>query len=261
MSISKLRLFDTHCHLDFSVFSENVDLHIKLAQKSGVEKLLVPAIGPSNWQRVAQLAESYPALYFSLGFHPYFLSQSSHSYIDQFEQALDNKHDKCLALGECGLDFAIDVDSKLQESMFEVQIELAKKTALPLIIHSRKAHNRVLQLLKKHHFNQGGILHAFSGSEQQARQFIDLGFKIGVGGIITYPRANKTRLAICALPIESLVLETDAPDMPLNGLQGKVNHPKYLPIIVQTLALLRGQSEQSIAEALWANSHSLLFSL
>lgn len=261
MSINKLRLFDTHCHLDFPAFAENVDRHIKLAQQSGVEKLLVPAIGPSNWQRVAKLAENHPALYFSLGFHPYFLSQSSHSYIDQLEQALDNKHEKCLALGECGLDFAIDVEPMLQESMFEAQIELAKQVNLPLIIHSRKAHNRLLQLLKKHQFKHGGILHAFSGSEQQAKQFIELGFKIGVGGIITYPRANKTRLAIGALPIESLVLETDAPDMPLNGLQGKVNHPKYLPIIVQTLALLKEQSEQSIAEALWENSHSLLFSL
>lgn len=255
----KLRLFDTHCHLDFSIFEREFEHHLHLARQQGVEKIMIPAVGPSNWQRVAELANGYPELYFALGFHPCFLSTSSPADIDELEQKLLQKPAQCVALGECGLDFATDIAPALQETMFEMQLELAKRARLPLILHSRKAHNRLIQLLKKHQFNQGGVLHAFSGSVQQANQFIELGFKIGVGGVITYPRANKTRLTIAALPIESLVLETDAPDMPLNGFQGQANHPQKLPIILQTLALLKNQSEQTVADVLWKNSHSLFF--
>ena len=253
-----MRLFDTHCHFDFEPFSQNFPHQLQLAREQCVERFLVPSIGPSNWQRVVSLSKAHPEIYCALGFHPYFLGSDSGKHIKQLEEFLSSRTAKCVAIGECGLDAMVDVDSKLQESIFSAQISIAQSLNLPLIIHARKTHNRLIQLLKQHKFTQGGILHGFSGSYQQAMQFVDLGFYIGVGGVITYPRANKTRLAISQLPVSRLVLETDAPDMPLNGFQGKPNHPKMLPEILSCLAMLNKTSRQTIANILWDNSNSAL---
>ncbi|AIW14941.1 TatD family hydrolase [Vibrio tubiashii] len=251
-----MRLFDTHCHLDFDVFANGLENHIKSANQVGVERFLIPAIGPSNWNRVEALAQQYSSIYYALGIHPYFLSPDSHTHRDQLDALLSQRSGQCVAVGECGLDAMVDVDSQIQERVFIQQLELAQTYQLPLILHSRKTHNRLLQLLKQNRFSYGGVLHAFSGSFQQAKQFTDLGFYIGVGGGITYPRANKTRQAITQLPLEYIVLETDSPDMPLNGYQGKMNQPKMLAQILSCLASLKGMPEQTIAENVWKNSNS-----
>jgi len=254
----ELKLFDTHCHLDFDVFAESLDEEVNLAVSSGVERIIIPSIGEANWLRVKMLAARYPSsIYYALGFHPYFLDNSVTSHITHLEQQIAERTSACVAVGECGLDAMVEVDPKIQESVFIAQMMIAEESKLPLIMHSRKTHFRLLQLIKQHRFSQGGVLHAFSGSEQQARQFIDIGFKIGVGGVITYPRANKTRQAISHLPVESLVLETDAPDMPLCGMQGQANHPKYLAKVLDALAELRSADKALLAEQLWENSISL----
>lgn len=251
-------LFDTHCHFDFDEFRGDVAGELAKAQSQGVERILIPAIGPQNWSRVQQLAADFPAmLYYALGFHPYFLASLGEQPLMHLEQALTERSGACVAVGEIGLDGVVDVDARIQEHLLLGQLALAQTAQLPVILHSRQTHNRLLQLLKQSKFSGGGVLHAFSGSEQQARQFIDLGFKIGVGGGITYPRANKTRRAIAALPIEHLVLETDAPDMPLHGYQGQANHPSQLPKVLDALVLLQNMDKQSVASAVWKNSNSV----
>lgn len=157
------------------------------------------------------------------------------------------------------MDFAIDVPVELQEQALELQFELARRFDLPVILHSRKAHNRLIQLVKAAKLPKGGVLHAFSGSYQQAMEWIRLGFLIGVGGTITYPRANKTRDAIQRISLENIVLETDAPDMPIIGYQGEPNHPSKLIHVLNELAVLRTESKQSIASQLWENSNSAFF--
>ncbi|ELV8693594.1 TatD family hydrolase [Vibrio fluvialis] len=252
---SEVRLFDTHCHFDFDAFASDFPTEISLAQQAGVERFLIPSIGPQNWQRVAQLAEQFPgAIYYALGFHPYFLQSDWHNPLARLERELSVRSEACIVLGEMGLDGMIAVDAQLQEQLLIGQLAIAQSAQLPVILHSRKTHNRLLQLLKQTRFQYGGVLHAFSGSVQQAQQFIDLGFHIGVGGVITYPRANKTRQAVAVLPIESLVLETDAPDMPLSGLQGQPNHPRYLPQVLDALAQLRNEDPHQLAQQLWDNS-------
>ncbi len=251
-----MRLFDTHCHLDFAPFADDIDSHVALAHRNKVERIIVPSIGPSNWQYVADLAMKFPSIYYALGFHPYFLEPGSSQGFKQLEKLLEQRSDKCVAIGECGLDAIVSVDSALQEQLFVQQLQVATNCQLPLILHSRKTHNRLLQLIKQNRFVFGGVLHGFSGSYQQAMQFIELGFYIGVGGVISYPRANKTRQAVAQLPLDKLVLETDAPDMPLYGYQGKANHPKMIGQIVSCLAELKGMSEQTIAENVWKNSNS-----
>ncbi|OWL79583.1 TatD family hydrolase, partial [Vibrio parahaemolyticus] len=168
---------------------------------------------------------------------------------------LNQKSPQCVAIGECGLDFAVNVDPELQERVLETQFELARRFNLPVILHSRKAHNRLIQMVKAAKLPRGGVLHAFAGSYQQGMEWVRLGFFIGVGGTITYPRAHKTRDAIQRLPLENLVIETDAPDMPILGYQGEPNHPAKLIHVFNELAELHSVRKQSIATQLWENSN------
>ncbi|WP_456296726.1 TatD family hydrolase [Vibrio sp. AK197] len=255
-----MQLFDTHCHLDFAAFGRDFANQWQQANAAGIERVLLPAIGAENWGRIEQLSQRFSGVYYALGCHPYFLNGQPGDALNQLVDTLDARSERCVAIGECGLDVAIDVDSKLQERFFVQQIELAQSYQLPLIIHSRKADNRILQLLKQAQYTQGGVWHGFSGSEQQAHNFIERGFYLGIGGVITYERAKKTRQAVTSLPIERLVLETDAPDMPLSGFQSQPNHPKRLPLVLETLAQLRGVPEKQMAAETWTNS-SRLFGL
>jgi TatD DNase family protein len=179
----------------------------------------------------------------------------------QLSQLLNQHQDKVLAVGEIGLDTHIDVDWKMQLQVFEQQLLIAEEHMLPVILHHRNSHNELIQSLKAKKFTQGGIVHAFSGSVQQANTYIDLGFKIGVGGGITYSRASKTRKTLSQLPINCLVLETDAPDMPLIGKQGLRNSPEYLPEIFESLLLLRAETKQQLLQACYQNVQGTLANL
>ncbi len=250
---------DTHCHFDFPDFSD-LETQWRKAQQAGVKRIVIPAIGTKNWASLQQLSKQYPSLYYSLGFHPYFLNQHPNDIYDVLNHALLQRDKHCVAVGECGLDFMLHEalltpeNITKQYTLFESQVELAAQHHLPLIIHSRKAHDKIVARLKQVKPEKGGVIHAFSGSYQQALEYVKLGFYIGVGGVITYPRANKTRQAIAKLPLESLVLETDAPDMPVSGFQGQANHPAHLASIFSALCELRSENEMKIEQLIWHNS-------
>lgn len=260
LSCDELILFDTHCHLDFDVFSPYQTNVIDQAQTQGVKRFVVPATTQARWQQVQHLACQHPhQVFYGLGYHPYFLEQRPNHALTLLEQALTHVDQQCVAVGEIGLDASVEVDSYIQQSLFCAQLNIAEQAKLPIIVHNRQAHNELIRLIKQSKFTQGGVIHAFSGSEQQAWQWIDLGFKLGVGGVITYPRAQKTRRAIGRIPTEHLVLETDAPDMPLFGFQGQINTPDRLILILNCLAELKNESKQSLARIIWENSQ-ILFS-
>ncbi|RSD30498.1 TatD family hydrolase [Vibrio pectenicida] len=250
-----MRLFDTHCHFDFDIFAGDFASQLQLAKKQCVERIMLPSVGPSNWERLLALSSEYAGLYIAMGIHPYFLKSNSMQDLPSLYKLFDSPIETCHAIGECGLDGLIDIDYKVQRKVFGAQIELANNLKFPLILHSRKTHNEVLQQLKKYKFPFGGVLHGFSGSYQQAMQFVELGFYIGIGGVITYPRARKTRQTAIDLPLECIVLETDSPDMPLYGEQGKPNHPSMLVQILSCLANLRGIDEKLIAHSMWKNGN------
>lgn len=248
-----MRLFDTHCHFDFAPFADDIAAHLAQAHSVGVERIMLPSIGAENWQLVRDLASRHCSIYYALGFHPYFLTPDAS--IKQLEKQLSERDNKCVAVGECGLDAMINIDPQWQEQLFIAQVRLAQQSQLPLVIHCRKSQPRLLQLLKQLRFEQGGVVHGFSGSYQQAMQWVERGFFIGVGGVITYPRAQKTRHAIASLPLQHIVLETDSPDMPLNGHQGKPNHPKMIAQILTCLSELKEMPKQTVAENVWKNSN------
>ena len=250
-------LIDSHCHFDFEPFCDDPEYYLGLSQQAGVGKIVIPAIGLRNWQAVRQLSERYSSLYFGLGLHPFFSAEHDANALTQLEGELtaeaalrENNQSRCVAVGECGLDFATaGADQDQQVAVFTTQLQLANRFGLPVIMHCRKAFPELLRALKQYVPVAGGVYHGFSGSYQQATQLIDLGIKIGVGGTITYRRANKTRSTIAALPLDALLLETDAPDMPVAGFQGEPNRPDRLVNVLDELTAIRTETEQEIKQA------------
>jgi len=242
-----IKLFDSHCHLDFEVFDGDRKAIIAACKAIGLMHILLPGITAATWPRLLSLAESDAMFVSALGLHPYFIPQHCIDHIPLLEQTLVEK--KVSAIGEIGLDYHLpDADRKQQKLYFIQQLAIAKNADLPVILHVRKAHDDVLQQLRQFKLG-GGIVHAFSGSEQQARQYIGLGFKLGFGGSVTYARATKLRHLVKILPLTSLVLETDAPDMPPAKYPQQRNSPVYLTEILNVIAVLRDESPRQIAHS------------
>lgn len=260
-----MRYFDTHCHFDFPVFeADRADVWAR-CNAFGLRHLLVPGVAPEQWPVVQQLAQQY-GFFYGLGIHPWWLPpwQNNHgdAAVDRFavilkEAVVANDDQGLVAIGECGMDKSIDLPLVEQEAYLTLQLGIAEQYQLPVILHAHKVHADIQRLLKTHCLARGGVIHGFSGSYEIAKRYWDLGFRLGVGGVITYPRANKTRTAIAKMPLEALVLETDAPDMPLCGRQGQRNSPEYLPLVLEQLAALKQLPLEQVAEQCFRNSEAL----
>lgn len=268
--------FDSHCHFDFVEFNADRAALWQACQAQGITHLLMPGVTPDQWQTAAQLCANHHGLFYAAGIHPYWIEQQpwfqsgNGNMLDsairekitalihrEFLHSRNLNDARCVAVGECGLDKMISIPLALQQQLLVVHIEVANQLQKPLIVHCVKAHNELITLLKKHKPHYGGVIHAFSGSYEIAREYVDLGFYLGVGGTITYERAQKTRAAVAKIPLDWLVLETDAPDMPLQGKQGQHNSPEYIPQIAQVLADLRSVTTQEIASATSRNAMRL----
>ena len=246
-----MQFIDSHCHLDFSEFDSSRESLITECVAKGVNQFVVPGITLAQSHTLIGLKATYPSIKIAAGLHPYFLDQHKELHIEAlFEFATTNKH-QLVAIGECGLDRSIENLSK-QTYLFEQQIGLSNELSLPLIVHHRQSHDLIAQAFKRCKPKNGGVIHAFSGSIQQAKYYIKQGFKLGVGGVITYQRAAKTRAVIAAIEPEHLVLETDSPSMPLSGYQGKVNTPLHIPDVFDALCDLKPHSEkETLAKQLY----------
>ena len=252
------RFIDTHCHFDFPPFTGDESASIRRMTEVGVERMIVPSTQAKYFSRVLALAENYPPVFAALGLHPIVIEHHSDDCLDRLQQALDKRPQKLVAIGEIGLDlYRDDPQFDKQERVLEAQLKLAKRYELPVILHSRRTHDKLAMHLKRHALPRTGVVHGFAGSVQQAERFVQLGYKIGVGGTITYPRASKTREVMARLPLESLLLETDAPDMPLNGFQGQPNRPEQAVRVFETLCELRQEPADVIADALYRNTTTL----
>ena len=254
-------IFDSHCHWDFNDFDPDRATILDHCRQKGVHALCIPGTTQTRWQSILNLTASTHSMacYCALGLHPYFLDEHHPDHLKALEQQLLQRPEKLVAVGEIGLDFYLDhLDKNQQESLFKAQVKLARTYQLPIIIHARKSHDRILKILRELHFQEGGIVHAWSGSEQQANRFIEMGFKLGFGGAITYSRATKLRHLAASLPLASLVLETDAPDMAPAAFKGQRNSPEYLPLILDELCQLRPESADIIARQTTRNTMEVL---
>ena len=246
---------DSHCHLDFSVFDDSREQLLADMRAVGVMGAVVPGVNRDNWQRVLNLAERHTGISPALGLHPYFIDGEDP--LAGLEQFIEQHHHQLVAVGEIGLDGAIDTPAEIQEPLFVRQLAIAKSAQLPVIIHAHKSYDRVLKYLRQAKLPRGGVIHAFSGSAQQAQHFVDLGFYLGIGGTITYPRAAKTRRVVAQLPLECLLLETDSPDMPLCGQQGRVNTPLNIPLVAKELSQIKELPIDEVAGKTTANCRQL----
>lgn len=265
-------LFDTHCHLDFAELGLDLCSVLHQAVEAGVTRILVPGVSPARWALQRDMwqwqAQQGIAMQLDLamGVHPWWVQESTPDALALLERELQHASQHpttpIAAVGECGLDFALDwldpaaqlSHQQQQLSVLDAQLWLAQRYRKPIILHHRKSQAQLLQRIKQAGFTQGGILHAFSGSQAQAHAFMDLGFVLGIGGTISYERASKTRETVKKLPLEALVLETDAPAMPLSGYQGQANHPAMTRRVFDIVCQLRSESPCDIAQQLWQTS-------
>lgn len=246
-----MRFTDSHCHLDFDPLNLELPNLLLACDESGVKRIVVPGVSPDNWQQVLALkSTNQVTIYKALGIHPWYLKDLDESALACLENLIDNNQDKLVAVGEIGIDGKIAEQQHnltQQIQFFDRQLAIASKRKLPVIIHHRKSHPIIIERLKSLRFEQGGIIHAFSGSYQQAKHYLDRGFKLGIGGTITYERAEKTRKTVSKLPIDSIVLETDAPSMPVFSQKEPHNSPLNIPLIFNCLTKLRTETAEQLA--------------
>lgn len=255
-----MQLIDTHTHLDFEMFDDDRAQVIARARNAGVERIVVLGVHAANWQRVWQLACDEPSVHAALGLHPVFLEEHQDAHVQQLRDWLERLRGepKLCAVGEIGLDYYIDnPDIERQQLLLEAQLALAADFSLPVLLHVRRAHAPMIATLKRYKLERSGVIHAFSGSWEEAREYLRLGFRLGLGGAGTWPQAQRMHRVLRQLPLEAIVLETDAPDIPPAGHAGERNSPELLPEICRRLADLKGIDAHALAAASYRNSCEL----
>lgn len=251
-----MEMIDTHCHLDDARFDPDREAVLARCQQSGVRRIVVPGVDAAGWENLVQLCNTHTGLYPALGLHPMFLSRHRDEHVSQLPERIEQA--RPVAIGEIGLDFYIDnPDQARQEQLLRDQLAVARDAGLPVLLHCRKAHDRILKALREVPV-PGGIAHAFNGSLQQAEQYIELGFKLGFGGMLTFERSSKLRKLARELPIQAIVLETDAPDMTVASHRGERNSPEYLPECLAALAEVRQADPDELARQTTANAEAVL---
>lgn len=248
-------LVDSHCHLDAEAFDRDRSAALARARAAGVSRQIVPAVNAAGWETLRALCAAEPGLHPAYGLHPMFLADHRPEHLTALRDWIDRE--RPVAIGECGLDFFVEgLDASEQSRYFEGQLRLARDFELPVIVHARRAVDAVLAAIRR--FGPlRGVVHSFSGSAEQARRLYEHGFLVGLGGPVTYERANRLRTLAAQLPIESLLLETDAPDQPDAGIRGQRNEPARLTTICATIAMLRGIDPDRLAQATTANAERL----
>lgn len=256
-------LVDSHCHLDVAEFDADRDAVVGRAREAGVRRQVVPAIDAAGWPGLREACRSAPGLYPAYGLHPVFLAQHAPEHLDQLHAWVERE--RPVAIGECGLDFFLeDLDRDAQAGYFDAQLRLARDAGLPVIVHARRAVDAVIAAIRRiggaaagRPSRLRGVVHSFSGSPEQARQLWDLGFLVGLGGPVTYERAQRLRRLAAEMPLEFLLLETDSPDQPDAGHRGQRNEPARLRVVLETIARLRDEDPAAIAAATTANAERL----
>jgi len=255
-----MRLIDTHNHLDCPDFEQDRAAVLQRSRELGVERQVLLGVFRENWEDVWALVEQEPDLYAALGLHPIYLARHRPEHLTALREWLQRLagHPKLCAVGEIGLDYYLeDLDREGQQAIFEEQLRIAIDFELPVLLHVRRAHAAMIATLKRYKPKRQGIIHAFAGSREEAREYLKLGFRLGLGGAPTWPQANRLRKVVPEIPLESIVLETDSPDMAPSMYPGVRNSPEHLPEICMALAELKGISPEELASASTRNAMEL----
>jgi TatD DNase family protein len=248
-------LIDSHSHLDVAEFDGDRAQVLARARAAGVTRQIVPAIAAAGFWKLRDLAKVENGIFPAYGLHPMYVAEHEPQHLEELARWIERE--KPVAVGECGLDFHVEgLDADAQRRYFQRQLELARDADLPVILHARRALDEVTAAIRRVG-RLRGVVHSFSGSVEQAQQLWKLGFFLGIGGPVSYARARRLRGIVAAMPLEFLLLETDSPDQPLHGHQGKRNEPALLLEVCNTVAELRGVEAPAIAAATSANCERL----
>lgn len=258
----KIMLIDSHCHLDDTAFDEDRFEVLERARVNGVSAVIVPAISRQRFQNQATICENHLELHAAYGLHPLYLDEHSADDINELDRWMDSH--PTVAIGECGLDKYAEKTAGLasftrQRELFEAQLALAKKRNLPVIVHANGAIEDTIRVLKSSQLNQG-VVHSYNGSAEQARQLIDDGYHLGIGSAVTRPDARRLHTMVKALPLDSMLLETDAPFQAAATHRGQRNEPGFITEVAEMVARLQGLDVDKVEKTTTANS-TKLFSL
>lgn len=252
-------IIDTHCHLDDDRYKDDIDEVISRAIKSGVEMFIIPAGDPDTLGRAIEISESHTNVYFAVGTHPYDAIKYNRDFLEEFIS-----HPKCVAVGECGLDYyrlpdnedEIKKEKKIQKDVFIDQIELANKYDKPLIVHIRDASRDSLEILESYAGKQGGVLHCYN-ADHELLKLEKHNFYFGIGGVLTFANARKLIEVYARIPLDKLLIETDAPYLTPHPHRGKRNEPSYCTFIAQKMSELSDISSDEIADITTQNAKRL----
>ena len=254
-------IIDTHCHLDDERYREDISEVIERAKVKGVERFIIPGADPKTLIRAIELSEAYDEVYFAVGVHPYDAQNYNRDFLEEFVN-----HPKCVAIGECGLDYfrlpdspeEIEVEKKLQKEVFVDQILWAKELKLPLIVHVRESSTDSLELLEQYAGEEGGVLHCYNADESLLK-LAHKNFYYGIGGVLTFKNARKLVNVYPKIPKERLIIETDAPYLTPHPHRGERNEPSYCKLVASKMSQLSEEKESKL-EALTTNNALRLFS-
>lgn len=252
-------IVDTHCHLDDIRYEEDLETVLAKARDEGVERYIIPGADPETLQRAVEISESYEGVYFAVGVHPYDADKYDRNYLERFV-----KHPKCVAVGECGLDYfrlpddteAAEAEKEKQKSVFIDQIEWAKEIGKPLIVHIREASADAMELLERHAGEQGGVLHCYN-ADASLLKLAKRNFYYGIGGVLTFKNARKLINVFTQIPLDRLLIETDAPYLTPHPYRGTRNEPSYCTLVAEKMCDLSGLSRTEIEETTTANATRL----
>jgi TatD DNase family protein len=249
-------LIDTHCHLDVDAFAADRDAVLARSRAAGIAGFVVPAVDAAGWDDLGALCAAHADLHAAYGLHPVYVARHADADLTALERRV--AAGDAVAVGEIGLDFFVPgLDREHQRRLLDAQLAIARDAGLPVVLHVRKAHDEVLAALRRAGV-RGGIAHAFNGSLQQAGQYLDLGFRLGFGGMLTHDRSRRLHALATELPIAALVLETDAPDLAVASHRGERNSPEYLPEVLAALARLRDADPAELAARTTCNAREAL---
>lgn len=250
-----MKLIDSHCHIDDDRLDATRAQVMQRAAQQGVEQIIVPATTADRWQKIRSLSQQDARLLPAYGLHPMFIEFHRREHLQQLETWV--KQETPIAVGECGLDFYEGSETEdWQTELFIGQIDIANRYDLPLIIHARKSLDKVISQLRRHP-NHGGVIHSFAGSEQQARQLIELNFYLGIAATVSFDRARRLRQVVSSVPLENLLIESDAPDQSGPLHRGQLNEPGFIPDHLATIAELRQLDVEATASTLNQNCQRL----
>lgn len=246
-------IFDAHAHYDDKWFDDDREELLALLPQSGVSGVVCNAVDLQSAKVIKGYAERYGYIYFTAGFHPENLENMPENYLDKVAEFL--KHPKCVAIGEIGLDYHWDIPKDLQNRVFEEQLRLSKEIDVPVVIHDREAHGDTMDLLRK--YKPKGLMHCFSGSVELMREVMRLGMSISLGGVVTFKNARHSTDCAREVPVDRLLLETDAPYMSPVPFRGKRNDSRNIVYVAEKIAAIRGMDTQELVDITTQNAKRL----